>query len=460
MKTLIDQFKEQFDSKTLLLGEQIGDKYCADWSGVDPVTPKAVLRPTDTSEVSTILRLCNTHQQAIVTQGGMTGLAGAATPEADEVALSLERMTGIEEIDTDSMTMTLWAGTPLQQAQEVALEAGCYLPLDLGARGSCTIGGNVSTNAGGNQVVRYGMTRELVLGMEAVLADGRVISSMNKVIKNNTGYDLKQLFIGSEGTLGVVTRVVLKLQTRPQATYTALCAAPDFKCLVQLFKHAQTELAGGVTAFEVMWSNYYDYILENSDTLVNPFSQHYASYALIQYQGADNTQMTEMFEGMLGGALEMGLLQDVLVAQSSREADTFWQIRDGIGEALGQLSPALGFDVSIPIRDISAFVNAVEQPLNKQFPEACLLLFGHIGDSNLHLAIGLKDVNDGPAISELVYQKVGQYQGSVSAEHGIGKLKKKYLPLSRSEEERNLMKQLKLALDPHQILNPGRIIEL
>ncbi len=458
MNELLEILAERLDSKTLLFGDAITDKYCADWSGSEPVRPIAVVRPTTTDQVSSILQLCHQYMQPVVTQGGMTGLAGAATPENNEIALSLERMVGIEEIDLDSMTMTLLAGTPLQQAQEAASAAGLYLPLDLGARGSCTIGGNLSTNAGGNQVVRYGMMRELVLGLEAVLADGRVISSMNKVIKNNTGYDLKQLFIGSEGTLGVVTRIVLRLQPKLKGTYTALCASNDFARLIQFFKHSQTELAGGVSAFEVMWTGYYDYIVENLETVKNPFSQSYACYALVQYQGADNSQMAEMFESMLCDALQRGMVDDVMVAQSSREADNFWRIRDGIGDVLKLLAPTLGFDVSIPIRDMQSFVEMVEAELKSQFPSARLLLFGHIGDSNLHLAVGLGNVDDGLKIAELVYQKVSYYQGSISAEHGIGKLKKKYLPLSRSSEELALMKQLKLALDPQQILNPGRII--
>ncbi|MCF7980876.1 MAG: FAD-binding oxidoreductase [Pseudomonadales bacterium] len=457
MNGLLDRLQNQFDNKTLLIGENIGEKYCADWSEVPAQKPIAVLRPTTTEQVSEMIRICYEWGQPVVTQGGMTGLAGAAIPRGDEIVLSLERMAGIEEIDTDSMCMTVLAGTSLELAQEAVLAEGFYLALDLGARGSCTIGGNVATNAGGSQVVRYGMTRNLVLGLEVVLADGRIISSLNKVIKNNTGYDLKQLFIGSEGTLGIVTRVVLKLHPRLPRTYTALCATADLGRAIAFFKQAQTELAGGVCAFEVMWASYYDFIVQHVEHIKNPFEQAYPIYVLLQYQGADNSVINNMFEEMLFSALEKGVLRNALIAQSNREADAFWQIRDGIGDVISSISPVVAFDISIPIKSMQVFVAEVEQQLKQELPDERCMLFGHIGDSNLHLAVRLSDANHRAAVSALVYQKVGQYQGSISAEHGIGMLKKKYLSLSRSAEEIALMKEIKQMFDPKQILNRGRI---
>jgi len=266
------------------------------------------------------------------------------------------------------------------------------------------------------------------------------------------------LFIGSEGTLGVVTRVVLKLYPQLPRTYTALCAVTDLNCAIAFFKQAQTELAGGVCAFELMWASYYDYIVQHVAHIKNPFDQAYPIYLIVQYQGADNSATKEMFEELLFNALAKGVLENALIAQSSREADVFWQIRDGIGDVMAMISPAVAFDISVPIKSMQDFVEQVERQLKLEFPREELLLFGHIGDSNLHLAVKLSDADHSGDVAALVYQKVGRYQGAISAEHGIGMLKKKYLSLSRSTEEMALMKELKQMLDPKRILNRGRIL--
>lgn len=457
MNGVIDKLAAVLDSNRLILGDHIGARYRADYSGLPPQKPVAVVRPTDTEELIKILGICNEEGQPIVTQGGMTGLAGAATPDKDEIVLSLELLSGVEEVDADAMTMTVLSGTPLQEAQEKARDAGFYLPLDLGARGSCTIGGNLATNAGGNQVVRYGMMRDLVLGLEAVLADGTVISSLSKVIKNNTGYDLKQLFIGSEGTLGVITRAVLSLQPLFPGIYTALCAASDFKNVIAFFKWAQSHLPGGVCAFEVMWSDYYRYIVSQLSHLNDPFRSTHEIYLIIQYQGPDQPLIYEMFEQMLLSGLEQKMLDDVLVAQSSREADIFWQIRDGIGEVINRIAPSIAFDISIPLGEMHNFITDIKRELRQDFPETEQMFFGHIGDGNLHLTVRLSDMAEKGQVSERVYKKIGKYRGAISAEHGIGRIKKNYLSYSRSEQEINLMRTLKRALDPNQILNRGRI---
>lgn len=458
MSDLIVVLKQKFGPQAVLAGDEIGDRYCSDWSGMSAAKPKAVLRPSSTEEVSAMLAACNEAGQPVVTQGGMTGMAGGAVPLENEVALSLERMSGIEELDSESMTVTLMAGTPLETAQAAAKEAGLYLPVDLGARGSCTVGGNVATNAGGNQVIRYGMTRELVLGLEAVLADGRVIGSLGKVLKNNTGCDLKQLFIGSEGTLGVVTRVVLRLQPMISGTYTALCAASDFNDAVAFLKHAQASSGGGVSSFEVMWSDYYRYVVEHVEQAQDPFEQAYPLYVLMECQGANSPAARELFEEMLFSALESGILQNAVLAQSLKEAESFWQIRDGIGDIAPLIAPVVAFDISVPVSCMASFLRQAEQVLGQAFPDARIFNFGHIGDGNLHVTVSIKDARDKDEVCSIVYQAVNACQGSISAEHGIGMLKKKYLPLSRSPEELALMKQLKLTLDPNQILNRGRIV--
>ena len=287
MQTLIDRLSDVVDKNTLVTADDISEKYSADWSGADPCKPAALLKPKSTDELSQIMALCHEYNQPVVVQGGLTGLAGGATPQAAEFAISLERMAGIEAIDPRAMTLTAHAGTPLQVLQDAAAEHNLFMPLDLGARGSCHIGGNVATNAGGTEVIRYGMTRAMVLGLEAVLADGTVINAMNKMVKNNSGYDLKHLFIGSEGTLGIVTRVVIQLQPQALSSHTALCALQDYDSVTQLLAKLKHELGAGLTGFELMWDNYFNKVLEVESDLQNPFTEPHPFYVLVEYKDND-----------------------------------------------------------------------------------------------------------------------------------------------------------------------------
>ena len=281
----------------------------------------------------------------------MTGLSGGATPQAGEVAISMERMSGIEEIDTASSTATVLAGTPLQVVQQAAAEAGYLFPLDLGARGSCTIGGNIATNAGGNQVIRFGMMRNLVLGLEAVLADGTVVTSLNKMLKNNAGYDLKQLFIGTEGTLGIVTRAVLRLFPKLPSKSTALCALRSFDDAVALLHALQARLGGALSAFEAMWAPYFHYVVERIDAARSPFDDRHALYVLIELEGTDHARRPRGSDGGTRGRARIpAIIVDAAVAQSEREARAFWAIRDGIGEVTPTLQPLCAFDVSLADR--------------------------------------------------------------------------------------------------------------
>jgi FAD/FMN-containing dehydrogenase len=418
-----------------------------------------VLKPKNTEQIAAILEACSAANQAVVVQGGMTGLCGGATPLAGEVALSLERLSGIEELDPESMTMTVLAGTPLQAVHEAAAEAGLTFPLDLGARGSCTIGGNIATNAGGNQVLRFGMMRNLVLGVEAVLADGTVVSSLNKLIKNNAGYDLKQLFIGSEGTLGIVTRAVLRLYPAQPAKTAALVALDDFAACTALLKSLQARLGGSLSAFEAMWASYFDCMIENIESLRSPFETRYPLYVLAQTEGTDHVADRERMESVLADLLEQGVVLDAVMAQSERERESLWQIRDGIAEMKTSLQPVVAFDVSVPIRDMPEFLDAAAAELEQAFPAVTSLVFGHVGDNNLHLNVTTGDPADLERISEIVFGVTSRYDGSIAAEHGIGRVRRKYLELSRNDAEIELMRLLKRTLDPHGILNPGRVIE-
>lgn len=442
----------------VLSGADIGERYSVDYTGENAQAPLAVVRPRTTEEVAEVLRACTESGQPVVVQGGLTGLAGGATPREGEIALSLERLSGIEELDPVSMTLTARAGTPLQALQEAAEAAGLLLPLDFGARGSCHIGGAIATNAGGNQVIRFGMARNLVLGLETVLADGTVISAMNKMLKNNAGYDLKQLFVGTEGTLGVITRVVLRLVPRLSSRCTALCAAPSFASVVDLLQAVQTGLAGSISAYEVMWANYYDKVLEVVEDLRSPFQEQHPFYVLVETEGTQQHADSERFESVLGDALEAASITDAVIARSEGDRRTFWAIRDGVGEITPALAPYAALDVSMDIEAMPIFLQAFDEALADRLPNALNLVFGHLGDSNLHLFVATDHQDENDTVLELAYRLVGRHRGSISAEHGIGRLKCDYLHHSRTPQEIQLMERLKQALDPRGILNPGRVI--
>ena len=458
MQTLIEQLTQILEPSALFLGDDISEKYHADWSGASACAPAALLKPKTTEQLSQIMALCYEQNQPVVVQGGLTGLAGGATPLSGEFAISLERMNAVEEIDARGMTATVLAGTPLQVLQEATEEHDLFMPLDLGARGSCNIGGNVATNAGGTEVIRYGMTRSLVLGLEVVLADGTVINAMNKMVKNNSGYDLKHLFIGSEGTLGIVTRVVVQLQPKPLACHTALCALEDYESVTKLLTELKRSLGSGLTGFELMWDNYYNKVLEVDSDLQNPFGEEHHFYLLVEYKDNETALGAERFEAELFGHLEAELLSDAVVAQSHQDAEEFWRIRDGIGELLKALGPVSNQDVSLPIADIGVFSTHLETRLKAKYPDIGVLLFGHIGDNNLHVCAYTGREEDKLLITEDIMSMIGEYSGAITAEHGVGVLKRDYLELSRTPEEIALMKTIKTAMDPKGILNPGRVI--
>lgn len=458
MNNLIASLVELLDPSTVLTGADISEKYHADWSGADPCQPLALLKPKTTQQLSEIMALCHQHDQLVVIQGGLTGLAGGATPQSGEIAISLERMNGIEELDATAMTVTALAGTPLQVLQDAAEDRELFLPLDLGARGSCNIGGNLATNAGGTEVIRYGMTRSMVLGLEAVLADGTVINAMNKMVKNNSGYDLKHLFIGSEGTLGIVTRVVLQLQPKSRSSHTALCALNSYESVTKLLVELKRSLGSGLTGFELMWDSYYNKVLEVLPSLTSPFQENHTYYLLLEYKDNNQTLGAERFESALFEQLESGLIDDALIAQSHQDADKFWQIRDGIGELFQVLGPVSNQDVSLPLEQIGPFADDLDQRLKAKYNNIGVLLFGHIGDNNLHVCAYTGRDEDKARINEDIMLMIGEYAGAITAEHGIGVLKRDFLALSRTPSEIALMKTLKMAMDPKGILNPKRVI--
>jgi FAD/FMN-containing dehydrogenase len=424
----------------------------------DAVSLLGVAYPRTTDQVSKILAICNEEGVPVIPQGGLTGFAGGAVAIVPSLILSLERMRAIEELDPIGRTITVGAGVALETVQQAADEAGFFFPLDLGARGSAQVGGNAATNAGGNRVLRYGMMRESILGLEAVLADGTVISAMNVMLKNNAGYDLKHLFIGSEGTLGIITRLVLRLFPKPTSVSTGLLAVADVDAALALLREVNSAFAGSLSAFEVMWPEFYTL---GTDALSRrpPLQHGYGVYILIETLGTEPDRDTERFEEVIGGLIEKGLVEDAVIAQSEGQRLELWGIRDVPGEFPKVFWPQISFDVSLPATKMASFVPAVRAAMEARWPGSQTLFFGHIADSNLHISI---KVPEEPlpihAIDELVYAEVGRVGGSVSAEHGIGLLKRDYLHHSRTPAELALMRHLKASLDPKGILNPGKVI--
>jgi FAD/FMN-containing dehydrogenase len=357
MSDLVSALRAVVARDSVVLGDLVEPRYLGDWLLQDEtVSPAALVRPSTTAEVASVLRICNARRVPVVAQGGRTGLAGGAMPCDGCVILSFERMRAIEPVDPDSATIVVEAGATLQSVQETAAHAGMLFPLDIGGRGSCTIGGNISTNAGGNRVLRYGMMRDLVLGLEVVLADGTVIDVMSDMLKNNAGYDLKQLFVGSEGTLGVVTKAVLRLFPRTTSVQTALCAAGDFDATLALLRLAKERLGADLSAYEVMWQDFYTF---GTTTLGRraPLATDRAFYVLVESMGTDETRDAARFEEFVEIALEGEIIQDAAIARSIRESQEIWAIRDASGELQRSLGPYFSFDVSLPIRSIGRFVD-------------------------------------------------------------------------------------------------------
>jgi FAD/FMN-containing dehydrogenase len=458
MSDLIDALKAALGSQ-VKTGSDIPLRNHADASGLSPTPPKALVMPQTTEDVATALRICHEHNHAVVIQGGLTGLAGGAHPQAGEVALSLERMAGIEEIDAASATLTALAGTPLAVVQQAADEAGYLCGIDLGARGSCTIGGNAATNAGGNQVLRYGMARRNILGLEVVLADGTVVRSLNKMLKNNAGYDWTQLFIGSEGTLGVITRVVIGLHPKPQGVQTALCAVESFEDGLLVLRQFQQAHPGRLLVFEAMWREFMT-VATQVCGLPRAFEAEHDITLLIEADMGEDPAGTETFSLVLSALYEQGLIKDALVAQSRTDRNRFWAYRETPYEYGRFLPEEIRFDVSIPLDRMTEAVTHLRDEMPKHWPEAIWVVFGHVADSNIHINVAIRDMSDETkkGVQGLVYDLVSRLGGSVSAEHGIGRIKRPYLSLSRSEPELALMAKMKQTLDPAGILNPGRVL--
>lgn len=456
--SLLEQLRTLVGPNGLATGEDIPFRK-PPWSGPEPGNVLAFVRPASTSELSLVLAACHAAAQPVVVQGGLTGLVDGATPLDGELVVSLERMNRVESIDPAGRVMTAQAGTPVQLVQERAAQEGLLFPVDWGARGTATVGGAIATNAGGNAVLRYGMMREQVLGLEAVLADGTVISSMNNLIKNNTGYDLKQLFIGSEGTLGIVTRAVLRLRPAPSSRCTALMGLTDLSRVVELLTYLDSGLAGTLSAYEVMWQDHYRF-LTGPGGYAPILPACHAYFVLAEATGSDARQDAERFEALLSASLENGLIADAIIATSDTQREAMWSIREDVEPVVRGLAPLMAFDVSVPIRHAEEYLDRMTRDVLSRWPQARRIVMGHLGDNNLHIgwSVGDGSPEAHSMVSRVVYDNLRPYGGSISAEHGIGLLKRNWLDRSRSGSEIALMQSIKRLLDPRGILSPGRLL--
>ncbi len=428
----------------------------------------AVVRPGTTAEVAAVVRACAAHGTALVPQGGNTGLVGGSVPDGSgtQVVLSLTRMNRVRGLDAANLTLTVEAGCILQTVQETAAAAGLLFPLSLAAEGSCTVGGNLASNAGGTQVLRYGNARELCLGLEVVTAQGEVWDGLAGLRKDNTGYDLRDLFIGSEGTLGIITAATLKLYPAPAAVMTALAVVPSMADAVALLQLAQARLGPGLTGFEVMNGFSLALVRKHFPQLRQPLPPAEWTVLLEQSDTEGEAHARALFEGLLEAALEAGVITDAAVAESIEQSHAMWHLRESIPLAQAEEGLNIKHDIALPVSRIPDFVSETDAWLTARWPGLRLVNFGHLGDGNLHYNVQAPD--DVPAadflrdheraINTVVYDAVGAHGGSFSAEHGIGALKRDELARRKSPVALQLMRAVKQALDPAGLMNPGRLL--
>ncbi|MFD1709675.1 FAD-binding oxidoreductase [Ottowia sp. GY511] len=443
--------------------------YEQDWRRRARGRALAVVRPADAEQVAAVVRACAQHGGTIVPQGGNTGLAVGSVPDetGTQVVLSLRRMDKVRAIDAANLTLTVEAGAILQNLQAAAADAGFLFPLSLAAEGSCTIGGNLATNAGGTQVVRYGNARELCLGLEVVTPQGDIWHGLTGLRKDNTGYDLRDLFIGSEGTLGIITAATMKLYPQPAAKLTAWAAVPSMEAAVELLGLAHGQLGAGLTGFEVMGQFALSLVDKHYPQLRVPLWRESLWCVLLENSDSESeAHARDRFEALLEGALAAGCVTDAVVAENLTQAKGLWHIRESIPLAQAEEGLNIKHDISLPVSRIPAFVAETDALLAREVPGVRLVDFGHLGDGNLHYNVQAPEGGDAQAflrdeedrINALVFDAVARHNGSISAEHGIGSLKAAKLPHYKSAVALQLMRSIKQALDPQGLMNPGRVL--
>ncbi|MDM9560577.1 MULTISPECIES: FAD-binding oxidoreductase [Bordetella] len=469
--SLLNELQSLLGPAHVLTGAD-AEPYLQDWRRRYRGTARAVIRPGSAAEVAQAVRLCAQHGAPVVPQGGNTGLCGGATPDGSgqAVLLSTARLNRIRSIDTDNDTITVEAGCVLQAVQQAAADAGRLFPLSLAAEGSCTIGGNLATNAGGTQVLRYGNARELALGLEVVTAEGELWDGLRGLRKDNTGYDLRDLYIGSEGTLGIITAATLKLFPRPVASCTALLALGSIDDAVELLSRARAGFGAALTGFELMAGDCLQLVVRLFPQQRLPFEGESAAapwFALLELSDSESeAHARERFETVLGAAIEAGLVRDAAIAANVAQSRALWHLRESIPLAEAEQGKGIKHDVSIPISSIAGFVHKTNALLQQRFPNVRNVVFGHLGDGNLHYNVARapgQTEEDLLALQQDVYdvvhRSVQAHAGSISAEHGVGQLKRDELPHYKSAIELALMKRIKQALDPRGLMNPGKVLQ-
>ncbi len=461
MSPIIDHLITVLGTDHVLTGQAVAESYSHIWRMEEKLLAKAITLPRNTEEVSAVVKICNQYEQPIVVFGGRTNLVGSTETSGEDIIISMEKMNQIEEVDTQSRTVTVQAGAILENIQMAVSSEDMFLPLNFGAKGSAQIGGIISTNAGGLQVFKYGMTRNLILGLEVVMADGTIISGLKKIIKDNSAFDLKQLFIGSEGTLGVVTKAVLKIIEAPKSRTSAFVGINNYTQVIHFLKFMDKELAGNLSSYELIWEDSYKIMTGPQNDIKPPIPYGYKYYVLIEGLGIDQNKDQARMQFLLEEAYEKEIILDAAIADGSSDLEWFWTIREDVHQLKSSCTIDHHFDISIPIPEIGIYVEETVNKLNQIEGVHKVFAFGHVADGNIHFIVDKENSNPElkKEIDLTVYSPLKKLGGSVSAEHGIGLHKKAYLDLCRSAEEISIMKVLKKALDPKNLLNRGKVID-
>jgi FAD/FMN-containing dehydrogenase len=463
----LDDLADCFSGRLLTAAEDMAP-FLTDWRDLWRGSALAVVQPDSADDVASVVRWCAARGIAIVPQGGNTGMSGGATPEpgANAIILSLARMNRIRTIDGIDNVIVVDAGCILHTVQQAAEDAGRFFPLSLGAEGSCTIGGNLATNAGGTGVLRYGSARDLCLGMEVVTAQGLLWDGLRRLRKDSSGYDLRDLFIGSEGTLGIITGAVMRLYPSPAARATALVAVPSIEAALELFDAVRNRLDTALTAFEFLSENCLSLVLDHRPDLRRPIQQPSPWYLLVELsdlQTADGIR--DVLESLLATAFEQDLIVDAAIAETVAQARDFWAIREGIAEAQGRVGKTIKHDIAVPVSRVPAFLSEADAAIGARWPDVRFVTFGHLGDGNIHYNFSPPDGGDQQAflaqqqpINQVVHDIVVRHGGTISAEHGLGQLRNREIARYKSPIEIELMRQVKQALDPQGLMNPGKLL--
>ena len=466
LKKLIE-LKKSLGSKGWIEDPNEIEPYLIEERGIFKGNSALLLKPSNTLEVSNIIKLCNLYNIKIVPQGGRTGLCGGTVPSenGNEIMLSLERMNKILELNKENFTITVEAGCILNNIQVLAEDNNFFFPLSLASEGSCTIGGNLATNAGGINVLRYGMARDLVLGLEVVMANGKIWNNLKSLRKDNRGYNLKHLFVGSEGTLGIITKAILKLFPAPNFVETAIFSVPDPEAAIKLLSLARTASADLLNAYELINRIGLEMVLKNIPNTKEPFNKKYEWYILLEFSSSSKSNLRDQMENLFALALNENIVLDGIIAESKAQRKELWILRDGLNEAQKPEGGSIKHDISVPINNVNKFINKASKAVEEFIPNSRPVTFGHIGDGNIHFNITQpKDMNKNDylkkweSVNKIVFEIVNNLNGSFSAEHGIGKLKREELKRYNPEVEINLMKTIKNNFDPNNILNPGKIL--